>query len=351
VSQRVARYARPNAKLRGMISRLLSTEHLQALAASPDLEGALRLLSETPYRATVAGLMERGEPLADVERAVEGALVDAYRRTALLLTGEGKELVVVMVRRVELDNLKTVLRAKARGASLESVHPLLVSLGDLSEMPIDELLRAEDVESVASRLAETEYGRVLRGALPRFVTERSLFSVEVALDLNYYRRLWESIGRLRGLDHQVVGRIMGIRYDTLNVEWIVRYRLAYGLSPEEIFNYALPYGWRIDDENVRRASAAEGMEGIAGALPEPYRSLLLAVARAPDPVGHLGLLLSRYLVAVARSSVAGYPFHLGVAVAYLWLKEAEVHDLRLVLESMRYDRPAERIVEMMWGVT
>ena len=277
------------------------------------------------------------------------ALVDAYRRTALLVQGAGDGLVVEMARRMELDNLKAILRAKARGEPPEVVRPLLVPLGGLSDLPMEELLQAEDLEAMARELAETEYGRVLRSALPRYAAEHSLFPVEIALDLHYYRRLWSAVQDLRGLDRRVVDRIMGVRYDALNVDWIIRYRLIYGLSPEEVFNYTLPYGQRIDDEGVRRAASAEEVDGIAAALPDPYHSILLTVARGPDPVGQAGLVLQRYLVAVARSSLAGYPFHLGVAVAYLWLKESEVHDLRAVMEGKHHGRPVERIVDQMWG--
>ena len=226
MSQRVVRYARPNAELRGMISRLLSPEQLQALAASPDLEGVLRSLSDTPYRAGVIGLLERGATLAAAERAVVSALVDAYRRAALLVQDSGGRLVLEMARRMELDNLKAILRAKSRGEPPEIVRPLLVPLDGLSDLPMEELLRAEDLEAVARDLAHTEYGRVLRGVLPRYAAERSLFCVEIALDLHYHRRLWSAVQGLQGLDRQVVNRIMGIRYDALNVNWIIRYRLV-----------------------------------------------------------------------------------------------------------------------------
>ena len=155
---------------------------------------------------------------------------------------------------------------------------------------------------------------------------------------------------MSGRDLQVALRMMGTRFDLLNVDWILRYRLIYHLFPEEIFNYTLPHGWRIDDAAIRRAAPAEGIEAIASALPEPYRSLLGRVAGAPDPVERAGLLLQRYLVAFARSALSGDPFQLGVALAFLWLKEAEAHDLGVVLEAKRYDLPPEAIVDRFWRV-
>lgn len=346
----VFRYSRPNAQLRAMISRLLTPEQLRALSATRDLEGVLRSLQETAYGPVSARLLERGAGLADVERAVLGTLVEAYRRTASLVGGDGGRLVAEMARRLEVENLKAILRARARGESPDVVRPLLVPLGRLSRLPVSDLLQAEDVDAVASALADANYGPVLQSALPRYAAEGSLFPVEIALDLHYYRRLWSAVQRLSGRDLQMVTTMMGTRCDLLNLDWIIRYRLIYRLSPEEIFNYTLPYGHRVDDAVVRRAASAEGMEGIAGAAPEPYRSLLSQAANAADPVDRASVLLHRHLVSVARSALAGYPFHLGIAVAHLWLKEAEVHDLRAVLEATRYDLSPDVVAMEMWGV-
>ncbi len=350
MSVQLFRYSRPNAELRGMISRLLSPEQLRALAASSDLEGVLRLLVGTGYQEMARELLDRGATVADAERTLVQGLVEAYGRTAFLLGGERAALVVQMARKLELENLKVILRSKARGEAAEAVRPLLVPLQRLSELPYEELLQGEDVEAVIQSLADTEYGPVLSGALPRYGAERTLFPLETALDLHYYRRLWGVVQGLSGRDLQVALRMMGTRFDLLNVDWILRYRLIYRLFPEEIFNYTLPHGWRIDDAAIRRAAPAEGIEAVVSALPEPYRSLLGGVAGAPDPVERAGLLLQRYLVAIARSALSGDPFQLGVALAFLWLKEAEAHDLGVVLEAKRYDLPPEAIVDRFWRV-
>jgi len=334
-----------------MISRLLSEAQLRSLAAAPDLEGVLRSLVETPYGAAASWLLERGASLAGAEEMVVTNLVDAYRRTSLLFHGDEAGLIVEIARRLDLDNLKAILRGKARREPPDAVRPLLIPLGRLSELTIEGLLLAEDVEAAADVLSGTEYGRVLRAALPRYAAEGSLFPVEIALDLNYYRRLWRAVEGLSGQDRLLVERMMGSRYDVLNLEWVIRYRLVYALSPEEILNYTLPFGRRVDAEVIRRSAAADAIDGIAAAVPDPYRSLLAGVVAAADPVEAAGLVLQRYLLEVARSALAGYPFHLGIAVAYLWLKDAEAHDLRAVFEGKRYGRAADSIISSMWGVS
>lgn len=350
MSQQLLRYSRPNAELRGMISRLLTPETLRGLAASPDLEGVLRLLLGTAYNDRASALLERSATVTDAERSAAESLVDAYHRTVYLLGGVQGRLAEEIARRLELENLKTILRAKARRDPAVAVLPLLVPLGSLSDLPLEDLLRAEDVETMARSLGSHHYGPVLRSALPRYAAEQSLFPVETALDIHYYRRLWAAVRALPDPDRRVAQHMMGTRYDVLNIDWILRYRLVYRLPPEVIFNYTLPYGRRVDDIAIRRAAPADSVDTIAAALPEPYRSLLSGLANLPDPLDRAELTLQRYLVRTARSALSGYPFQIGVALAFLWLKEAELHDLRAILEAKRYNRPAEATLAQLWSV-
>lgn len=333
-----------------MISRILSEDALRSLAAASDLEDVLRLLLNTGYEAQATRLLESGTTLGGAEMMLAYSLIEAYQRAAGLFHSERARLLEQMARRFELDNLKTILRGKVRGEPQDAVRSVLWPLGSLSRLPTQELLLARDIDDVAAILRDTDYGQVLLNSLPRYTSENSLFPVEVALDLHYYRRLWEAVEKLSGQDRVVVGRMMAVRYDLLNIDWVIRYRLNYGLSPEEIYNYTLPFARFIDGETVRRAASAEGIDGIVATLPEPYHSLLAEPASLPNPVERSALVMQRYMVEVARSALAGYPFHLGVAVSYLWLKEAEVHDLRAVFEGKRYGETAESIVRSMWSI-
>jgi len=334
-----------------MISRLASREQMRVLAAAPDMDGALRQLLETPYRAMIARLLESEAPLSSVERLLVESMVDAYQRTARLFRGPAARLVAEMARSMELDNLKAILRSKTGGDPSVAVQPLLVPLGALSRLPTTDLLRAEAVDGMTSVLAGTPYGRALRDALPRYQAERSLLPLEIALDLSYYRTLWSAVQGLPEPDLRIAARLVGIRFDVLNIEWIIRYRLVYSLSPEEIFNYTLPFGLRIDNTVVRRAASVEGIEQIASVLPEPYRSTLSPMSGAADAVERAELELQRHLVHVSRLALAGYPFHIGAAIAYLWLKEAEVHDLTAILEAKRYRLTGEEITLRLWSVS
>ena len=344
----ITRYARPNAAIRGMISRLLTPRQRRELIVAPGLEEALRQLEATAYSTGLAALPGDGANLASLEAALKRDLVSAYCAVIHALDGRPRALMDELLRRLEVDDLKAILRGRAAGAASEGIRPLLVPLAACSRLPVDALLAASGVAEAIEALGALPYARPLRDALERYRREGTLFPLEVALDLDYYRRLWATVQALPARDRAVARRAIGVRYDVITIDWLLRYKALYRLSPEETFNYTLPFGLRIDDQVIRRAAAAPDLPGLVAELPEPYRGLLLPLA-GREGLWRLEVALQRYLWRKARLALAGYPLQIGVPLAYLHLKEAEVHDLRAILEGKRYGRSPEEIRAFLWG--
>lgn len=343
------RYAKPNARVRAMLSELLTAQQKRTLISSPGLDDAVHQLEDTSYGTELAAVPKDGTTLLPVERALDRNLVDAYDRVIRVLDGSPRVLVEELLHRFEADNLKSILRALITGTDPEEVRHALFSLGRHSRLPVADLLRARTVEDVIDALGGLHYAVVLQHALDRYLRERSLFILEIALDLDYYRHLWQAVEALAPSDRSIAARMVGIRYDIVNVDWMLRYRAIYHLSAEEMFNYTLPHGYRIGDEVVRRASRAPDLVGLVAELPDPYRQLLQSIPKEAENIWQMEVALNRHAWGVAKAALAGYPFGIGVILAYLSLKEAEIHDLRAILEGVRYARQAGEIEAFLWG--
>jgi V/A-type H+-transporting ATPase subunit C len=330
-----------------MLSRLLGPTDWQRLLAATDVPDVVQIIAETPLGepSQVAAQLD----IPTLEQRLRLSLVDAYGRLIRSLTGASRALVEALLRQVELDNLKAILRAVAGRLPRKTVGHLLVPLGRYSRLPVDDLLRAQTLSEAAEILDSTEYGPALRDSLQCYAEEGSLFPVEVALDLAYFRRLRARVEALTGLDYTSARRFLDIRYDVLNLDWLLRFRLLYRLSSEEIFNYTLPYGYRLTDRVIRQAAEATDLTGIANELPEPYRSLLRGIGNGPAAVEQAEARLHRFLGEVAQSTFTGYPFQLGEVLGYLWLNEAEVHDLDVILEGKSTGQPREAMAALLWS--
>lgn len=343
----VTGYARANAAIRAMVSRLLSVEERRRLITAPSLPDAVRQLETGPYAADMAALAGQRGVLLPIEKALEHNLVSAYDRVIHLLSGGPRAMVEALLRRLEVENLKAILRGLVTNAKREDIERVLLPLDGYSRLPVAELLTASTLAEAIDVLGELPYARLLHQVAERFEHERSLFPIEVALDLGYHRHLWAAVTNLTGRDREIAGRIIGTRFDATNVAWTLRYKVIYHLSAEEIFNYTLPYGYHINDRIIRRMGAAPDLAGVIAALPEPYRGLLQPLAE--EGIWLIEVVLNRYLWREARNALSGYPFQIGTVLGYLYLKEAESHDIKAILEGKRYERSPGEIETFLWG--
>ena len=195
------------------------------------------------------------------------------------------------------------------------------------------MMEVGTVEAAIAQLAGTPYYDTLSHALKRYIEEQSLFPLEVALDLDYWRTLWLNTNRLPGQDRTQALRIVGPWVDMNNLMWAMRYRVYHHLSEEEIINYTLPFGYRIRDEDIRAIAAGADITRIVMRLYPGSRNVDELLQDPEHGLPKLELQLQRYIVQKLNAVFTGYPFHIGLPLAFLVLNELELQDLTVLIEA------------------
>jgi V/A-type H+-transporting ATPase subunit C len=342
------RYAAASARVRGRIGRLLTPAQWELLLEAPDLSTMVQNLSTTAYQPLLEQVgraaMAQPDP-SRIERWLWQYLATSYRAPLPFMPGATKDLVAWLWRRFEVDNLKMVLRGVERDIPPGRIRDTLVPLGDASGLPWESLSEASTVPDVVSRLAGRFYGRALEPALDRYRREGLLFVLEIRLDLAYARELLNLVEGLRGRDRREAERFTGTLIDSQNVLWAFRYRLYHDLSPEEILNYTLQRGVRVNTRILREIATGASVMTVLeevwdGALPDLER---LARHRDQQALVEAEAMFDRYFYRQAKKTLKGYPLHLGVILAYLVLQETEIGDLVSLIEGKASGWPADRI--------
>lgn len=341
----VGAYAQVNATTRALYSKLLSQATWERLIQAQNFEVVLSVLSKTEAYA----------PHLDIDRTlltprrtvyqIKNHLSRTYEKLIRISPEPGRQLLIQLWRLYEVDNLKATLRGIETGASWNQVLFVLSPMARpsvLSTALLEEMVRSGDVER-AIRLTEgTPYYDTLSHAMERYREEQSLFPLEVALDLDYYRALWQIVNELTGLDHEWAVQLIGSVIDINNLMWAARYRIFHHLSQEEIINYTLPFGYQVTDEDIRTvASGGDVMAVIARIYPEIREAM--AHPQAPEAgLRALEQALEQILIQRCHEAMRrGAPFHIGVQVAYLMLTEFEIRDLTVLIEAKATNMPAE----------
>lgn len=331
------RYAAANARMRGLYSQLLDESSWHQLVAAENFDAAISLLRTTTYGDIITELEQGGGlALEQLERGLAGRAAADCRKAMAFASGGARALMEVWWRHFELENLKALFRGFDQNLAPSTIGRFLIPLGDDSTLPWESLLREHSIPSLIDRLADTTYISPLRAALPIYQRDRSLFVIEIALDIRYYRDLAAAIKDLKGSEHKAASRILGTRLDMLNILWAFRYRVYYGLSVEEIVNYTLWQAVRTDANLVRDIALGADPKSIVVRVWGEGTVDLSPFDDAKNEaqmVLVLELALQRYWWGLAKRELAGYPLGLGCLLAYLVLEETEVRDLVTLLES------------------
>ena len=340
-----ARYAAVNARTRGLLARLIPDALWAELVVTSTLGEQLDILRQTWYAERLLDLTGDVSNVAGLERALWSHLAWAFRLPLRLMRGTSRELLEWYWRRFEVDNLKTILRAAHYNTPLESFRDALTPLEASSTLPWDALIAADSVVAVVNLARQTAYGPALDNALDRYRREGVLFVMEVALDLGYTQHLLQLIAQLRGRDHREAMRFVGTWVDAQNLLWAYRYRIYTDFSPEEILNYTLHRGLRVNAAVVRAialgAPLLEVVQQLWGnGLPDLE---MLQELPERDALPRLELILQRHLWSEARQARNGYPLSLATVLAYAILLESEMRDLMTLTEGKAVGWTAEQI--------
>jgi vacuolar-type H+-ATPase subunit C/Vma6 len=345
----VSTYSMVHATVRALYSTMLESDTWATLVQAKDFDTVLSVLSKTVYAPYLQ--LKNLTPRRAVYQ-IRRHLADVYAKLIRLLPEETSQLLLWLWRLYEVDDLKAVLRGIEAHASWEQILLLLYPKPRLALLSLDTMQRmvlSGDVARAVEHTRHTPYYNALVHALERYKTERSLFPLEVALDLEHHRRLWESIDALAEEDRKWALRIVGSMIDMDNLLWAIRYRIYHHLSEEEIINYTLPFGYQVHDEDIRAiAAGADIAEIVKRIYPE------IAGVEKLDDEGTTGrglqileLALQRRIATQCRAAFIGNPFHIGIPLAYLVLSEYEIKDLTVLIEAKASQFPTKAFEPIM----
>jgi len=329
----VSGYAAINARVRAMYSYLLTPQDLIHLSEATDVSNLVGQLEHTAYGPYLEKLKDKNFSPQQAILQIKGKLADVYQAVIYTAPKHARPLLTQLYRYFEVENLKAILRGIAINSSLDHIRSVLFPMGSISMIPLQEMVETGNIGAAVDLLANTPYASTLSFAMKRYTAEQSLFPLEVALDLYYWRQLWKDAKQLQSPDQEQALRIVGSLLDMNNLMWAIRYRIRYQLSEEELINYTLPFGHHLHDEDIR--AIAVGMD-ISSVVERIYPELSDVASLLNDPRNGLPKLetqLKRQVLKQCMAAFIGNPFHIGIPLAFLLLSDFEIQDLTVLIEA------------------
>ena len=336
-------YLNPSARVRARKGRLFDEKQISELVETNNVEEVETYLKGVPEYADVLDEYPLDKAL-DVERA------NTYDFVARLAPKEVKEPFVIMAKKADIDNIKTLLTAKQVGLSPEETMELLIPCGSLYD-DLASLVDAESVEDIVTSLDGSEYATALEDALPQYEDTNMILPLESALDKYYLGKLLHSADVPADENRQIVYAYVGTQVDVANLKLIIRAK-ADGLEYDAIAPYILEEGyqlreWKLKDlmESPDVTNVISGLEGTK------YAEALTDAMPVYNETGSVAVFekaLDAYTSEYSKSLAVKKPLGVGPIIGYLSQKENEIKNLKIIARAKREaDFPNSKIMEML----
>jgi len=311
------------AKTHGMRSRVYELERLDELC---DLRTIAQLWHRLYPEANPGDHRElQRRLLADHVHALEA--VRRHMPASLLA------LYTWMVRRLQVENLKVLLRAWKVHEPPQNVLPFLAPVAKDLQLNAGAFLKADGLADFIPLIPDAALRSAAERGAAHYADTGQTFFVEAALDTAYYTGLLGRQSELpephqSGTEVLVRGEIA--LYDILT---LFRLKLNYGLRYEQATRFLVP-GARHAVE-LDRLFAFPDFGDMVGFLPRD----LLPIGDSPAvlTVADLERALWQRLLQVANRQFYQCVADLGSAVAFYTIKRVELANLFHVIEGVRYE--------------
>ncbi|MCU7921678.1 MAG: V-type ATPase subunit [Candidatus Thiodiazotropha sp. (ex Dulcina madagascariensis)] len=306
-------------------ARLLSPPEIERLKGL-----SLNQLGET---FDLLPIFEEAIDTRQKSRLVEQALLHRLMRelSVLLrpLSGRSRGLLLYWPRKFELYNLKTLIRGKLSHLGMEEIRDNLYELPENIRLPHESLVQAENVLEMLRQLDQGPYALIARQARNVFEEQHETFSLDAAIDRLYYTGMLRHANITDSIDKRGLKQVIGIMIDRQNILWLLRYRLAYHFAPSEAYYLLIPYGGRIQRDNLMELANLDGLETIIDHLPAPFRTLLSGAENTTQVRQRLDRTVSVELQKLMRYS----PDAVVSALSYLIIRDMDLIRLYAIIQG------------------
>jgi len=371
--------------------KLIAKEDLLSLVGC-NLEKIHAFLGKTTYSDDVSSI-----PPDQLKAALaEKALKQNFVRTCYELIAESPKVIGLLIsailRRIEVENILTLLRAKMAGIDLNEVMLHITPTKNIpEEMCLEIFEKARNIGDIVRFLSGTEYGELIGRVFKKYreiwislpledlknvLEHKRVEPFETALNKYVYWECWKATKKLHGIDKKIVRELLGTEIDLLNVKIALRCK---SVGIKDIGGYIIPVFYRFAREDFESALRTTGVRGCLETLlstakllmVDLYEDALTKALKEYDEVKSLvpventlkkvpparlreyqeSKALSRVEDVLDRAVIRNLNvltryksiLHAGFVMAYLDLKWLEIRNLRTIVKGTEDRFPSDWI--------
>ena len=214
-----------------------------------------------------------------------------------------------------------------------------------------QLIEAETVQELIVALEGTPYAKILEDALPDYNENKTLLTLESALDNYYYEKLLVASSSQEDDNTRMLHSYIGTKVDIANIKIILRAKDD-GLPYEKINPYIINKGYHLREWKLKEFMEAEDMNSLLSSIESSEYGKVVA-DHIPEynetkSITVFDEALDKYERDMAKNIFRKKPFGVGPIVGYMYKKEIEIKNLKIIARSKKGSAiPSSEIKEML----
>lgn len=231
-----------NARISLLADKLLPLRRLEHLIDLHAEEDYLLQDDNSSERVSLDSILSgQVTDLGRIDHSQFADLLDDFSVLVRPLSGAERDFMIYWLRKLEIGNIKAILRGKIAGLSNEVIRSALVDLKQYTSLPIDDLLRTEDTAEMLRRLeAAHSFSDIARQARQVYEKKRELFALEATIGYRYYAGVLLRAKAVEESEREPLVRLVSQLLERVNLVWLLRYRFTYQLSPAQTYYLLVP---------------------------------------------------------------------------------------------------------------
>ena len=347
----MALYDYGNTRLRARISRLLSLQTLESYSDLTSIDSFVSALTKTPYKESIEAALTYAHGYGCIAEAMRRELKKIVTDLNRFYEGDALEHVFVIFRRMDLLNIKAILRGLSHEAHIEDVTSSFSPLGTIPNTILLQIAKSKDVYEAISRIVVFQLP-VAQPLMELKARSKKLTSTEIELVLEkwYFDQIKIDL-KGNSEDVRILREYYAIEADIVNLNTVLRFVGApesYSKIEGGIENYLINPGNISTHKLIRLSNMPDIKKVIESLFFTKYGKFLrkaLECYQDTQLLSEFENQMRMYALDWLSGLPKQYPLGIGVPLGYASLKKSEIRNLRWIAKGIQSGFEASYIKE------
>ena len=337
----MALYDYGNTRLRARISRLQSVRTLESFSDLTSIDSLVSSLTRTPYKESIEAALTYAHGYACIAEAMRREMEKTANDLMRFYQGDAHQKVNIIFMRMDLLNIKAILRGLSHKAHIEDVTGSFSPMGTIPNPILLQIAKSKDVYEAISRVIVYQLP-VATPLMELKAKHQKLNSsdIELALEKWYFKQIKEI---LKGTseDVRILREYYALEADIVNLNTVLRFvDSPEGVERMEknIRHYLIEPG-NLSLHTLLTFSKMSNVEqAVQSLFPTKYGKYLkkaLDCYRDTNLLSEFENQMRMYSLKWLEGLPKLYPLGIGVPLGYATMKKSEIRNIRWIAKGIQ----------------